>query len=122
MGIRGFAIGRRNRPDNFNQVHALTGLITVLDDTLGNGILGELGISGVSFALGSGTQISGLYPQLVQSLAERSVLLAIASKNDVAFGEQAMGRTGLLLRRSIFSCRISLGTDFDGAHFKSLEY
>ncbi len=84
-------------------MHALTGLITVLDDT---------------------PQISGLYPQLVQSLVERGVLLAIANKNDAAFGEQAMGRTGLLLRRSIFSCRGSLGTevDFGRAHLKSLEH
>jgi len=80
----------------------LKGIITDLDDTLWAGILGEVGVSGVSFALETGAQIHGLYQQFLQSLAERGVLIAIASKNDVDLAEQALGRSDLLVRRESF--------------------
>jgi FkbH-like protein len=80
----------------------LKGIITDLDDTLWAGILGEVGVSGVSFALETGAQIHGLYQQLLQSLAERGVLVAIASKNDADLAEQALARPDLLVRRESF--------------------
>jgi FkbH-like protein len=81
---------------------ALKGLITDLDDTLWEGILGEVGVSGVGFTLEAGAQIHGLYQQFLQSLAERGVLIGIASKNDSALAEQALARTDLLVRRASF--------------------
>ncbi len=80
----------------------LKGLITDLDDTLWAGILGEVGAFGVGFSLETGAQIHGLYQQLLQSLAERGVLIAIASKNDSDLAEEALARTDLLVRRSSF--------------------
>ena len=80
----------------------LKGLITDLDDTLWDGILGDLGVSGVSFTLDTGAQIHGLYQQFLQSLAERGVLMGVASKNDVTLAEQALARADLLVRRDSF--------------------
>ncbi|HLY17344.1 MAG TPA: HAD-IIIC family phosphatase [Bryobacteraceae bacterium] len=80
----------------------LKGLITDLDDTLWDGILGEAGVFGVSFTLDAGAQIHGLYQQVLQSLAERGVLLGIASKNDPRLAEQALARADLLVRRDSF--------------------
>ena len=80
----------------------LKGLITDLDDTLWDGILGEVGVSGIGFTLDTGAQIHGLYQQFLQSLAERGVLLGVASKNDQALAEQALTRADLLVRRDSF--------------------
>lgn len=77
----------------------LKGLITDLDDTLWDGILGEVGVDGVGFSLEHNAQEHGLYQQLLQSFAERGVLVAIASKNDQALVEKALSRTDLLLER-----------------------
>lgn len=80
----------------------LKGLITDLDDTLWAGILGDVGPSGVRFALETGGQIHGLYQQFLQSLAERGILIAIASKNEAELAEKALSRTDLLVRRQSF--------------------
>jgi FkbH-like protein len=80
----------------------LKGLITDLDDTLWRGILGEVGSSGVCFTLDAGAQIHGLYQQLLQSLAERGVLLGIATKNDSALVQEALSRPDLLVRHDCF--------------------
>ena len=53
-----------------------------LDDTLWKGILGEIGVAGVSWCLESKSQAHALYQQALASLAESGVLLAIVSKND----------------------------------------
>lgn len=81
---------------------ALKGLITDLDDTLWSGILGEVGASGIQFTLEGGAQIHGLYQQFLNSLAERGVLLAIASKNDPARVGEALSRPDLIVRRDSF--------------------
>jgi FkbH-like protein len=75
------------------------GLITDLDDTLWRGLLGEVGAAGVSWELDRHTHMHALYQQLLQSLAESGVLLAVASKNDVSRVEEAFGRPDLLLHR-----------------------
>ena len=65
------------------------GLITDLDDTLWQGILGEAGVDGLSWDLDHHSQIHGLYQQVLAGLAEQGVLIAAASKNDSALVEQA---------------------------------
>lgn len=74
---------------------AKKGLITDLDNTLWNGIVGEIGADNVSWS-----GLHGLYQQLLQALAEQGVLIAVASKNERAVVEQAFARTDLLLRPS----------------------
>jgi len=73
----------------------LKGLITDLDDTLWSGILGEAGVSGISWDLDNRSIIHGLYQQFLSALAERGVLVAIASKNDAGLVEEALKRPDL---------------------------
>ena len=75
------------------------GLITDLDDTLWAGILGEVGVEGVSWNLDQRTQIHGLYQQFLASLASAGVLIGVASKNDRAQVEQALERKDLLISK-----------------------
>lgn len=73
------------------------GLITDLDNTLWKGIVGEVGTSGISWTLDGGGQIHGLYQQLLASLADAGVLLAVATKNDRKVVEAALARRDLIL-------------------------
>ena len=73
------------------------GIITDLDDTLWNGIVGEVGVEGVSWELSRHHHLHALYQNLLASLAEQGVLVAVASKNDPAVVESAFQRPGLLL-------------------------
>jgi FkbH-like protein len=73
------------------------GLITDLDDTLWSGIVGETGPASVTWDLTSHTQLHGLYQQLLRALAERGVLIGIASRNDAAVVEQVFARSDILL-------------------------
>lgn len=74
------------------------GLITDLDNTLWSGIVGEIGAGGIGWDLAGHCQLHGLYQQLLGSLAEEGVLIAIASKNDPAAVKQALERSDLRLR------------------------
>ena len=76
------------------------GLITDLDDTLWRGILGEVGVEGISWDLDHHSQIHGLYQQLLRSLAASGTLIAVASKNERALVEQAFAGRDLILRES----------------------
>ena len=79
------------------------GLITDLDDTLWGGILGEVGVDGVSWSLDQHTQMHALYQQFLASLASAGTLIAVASKNDPALVEKAFARKDLLISKdSIF--------------------
>jgi len=73
------------------------GLITDLDDTLWAGILGEIGVEGISWHLDQKTQVHGIYQQFLASLASAGVLTAVASKNEAALVEQAFARQDLLI-------------------------
>ncbi|MBV9499650.1 MAG: HAD-IIIC family phosphatase, partial [Acidobacteriaceae bacterium] len=73
------------------------GLITDLDDTLWSGILGELGVEGISWSLDQQTQMYGLYQQFLGSLASTGTLIGIASKNDPGLVKQAFERSDLIL-------------------------
>ncbi len=66
------------------------GLITDLDDTLWSGILGEVGVEGISWHLDRKTQIHGIYQQFLASLSSAGVLIAIASKNEGALVKEAL--------------------------------
>ena len=76
------------------------GLITDLDDTLWQGILGDAGAAGVAWSLDAHAQPHALYQELLASLAEAGTLIAVASKNDPALVEDAFARPDLLLRRT----------------------
>jgi FkbH-like protein len=75
------------------------GLITDLDDTLWKGILGEIGCSGVSWDLDQKSQMHAVYQELLRSLAESGVLIAVASKNDPALVEETFRRRDLILHK-----------------------
>jgi len=76
------------------------GLITDLDDTLWLGILGEIGSENVGWSLETHAQQHGLYQQYLAALAERGVLVAIASKNDPELVTKALSRPDFLCARS----------------------
>ena len=75
------------------------GLITDLDDTLWKGILGEVSVEGLGWDLDRHAQIYGLYQQLLASLAEAGVLIAVASKNDPALVEEAFQKAKPIIPR-----------------------
>ena len=78
------------------------GLITDLDDTLWKGILGDVGVEGVSWCLDGHSQAHAIYQQLLGSLAESGVLVAIASKNDPELTARVFERTDVLLKATQF--------------------
>lgn len=73
------------------------GIITDLDDTLWRGLLGEVGVSGVQWSLEHGAHVHTLYQQMLANLAERGVLVAVASKNDVSLVHDALRRDDLIV-------------------------
>lgn len=77
-------------------------LITDLDDTLWDGILGDVGVRGVSWSLEEHSQIHSLYQQMLRSLSESGVLLGIASKNEQSLVEEALRRDDLLVPAKAF--------------------
>jgi FkbH-like protein len=78
------------------------GLITDLDDTLWRGILGEVGIEGISWDLDHHSQMHAYYQRMLGALAAEGVLLGIASKNERSLVESAFGRKDLVLSPNIF--------------------
>jgi len=86
------------------------GLITDLDDTLWRGILGEVGVGGVTWDLDHHSLIHGLYQQLLGSLAETGVLIAAASKNEQELVDQALRRGDLVIpSRYLFPIEVHWG-------------
>lgn len=85
----------------------LKGIITDLDETLWTGIVGEVGPENVTWDIEHESAHHGFYQQMLQSLADSGVLVAIASKNDPAVVDAAMNRSGILLRRdSVFPIEV----------------
>src|SRR5216684_572355 len=76
------------------------GLITDLDDTLWKGILGDVGVGALSWSLEDRSQPHAIYQQLVASLAESGVLVAVASKNDPHLVREAFAQPRLLLNEA----------------------
>ena len=88
----------------------MKGLISDLDDTLWAGILGEVGAEAVCWDLSSHAQLHGVYQQLLASLAEEGVLIAVASKNAPDIVETAFARKDILLSRTrCFPMEVSWG-------------
>lgn len=90
------------------------GLITDLDDTLWRGIVGEVGVDGISWHLDQHTQIHAFYQKLLDALAAEGVLLAVASKNERSTVEAAFGRRDLALAANhFFPLEVSWGPKSD---------
>jgi FkbH-like protein len=86
------------------------GLITDLDDTLWRGILGEVGMDGISWDLDHHSQMHAFYQRLLGALSTEGVLLAVASKNEPSLVQKAFGRKDLALSaNSIFPIEVSWG-------------
>src|SRR2546425_3013186 len=86
------------------------GLITDLDDTLWRGLLGEVGVTGISWDLDNHTHIHAMYQQLLAALAESGVLIGVASKNDRHLVNEAFERDDLLLPRDyLFPLEVNWG-------------
>jgi FkbH-like protein len=79
------------------QVPAKKGLIVDLDDTLWSGVVGEVGVDGVSWGIEHGTQVHAWLQQMLAQLAENGVLLAVVSKNQPEIVQQALSRSDLLV-------------------------
>ena len=84
------------------QVPAKKGLIVDLDDTLWGGVLGEVGVDGVSWSMEDGTQVHAWLQQMLAQLTENGVLLAVVSKNQPEIVQQALSRNDLLVPRDAF--------------------
>lgn len=78
----------------------LKGIITDLDDTFWNGLVGEVGPDAVRWDSASPYQLHGLYQKTLCALADEGVLVAIASKNDAAVVDEAFRRPDLLIPAS----------------------
>jgi FkbH-like protein len=90
------------------------GLITDLDETLWKGILGDVGVEGVSWSLEAKSQVHALYQQVLASLADSGTLVAIASKNDAELVRVALQRSDMLLRpEQIFPVEAGWGVKSD---------
>ena len=76
------------------------GLITDLDDTVWQGILGEVGPDGVSWDLEHHSHIHAVYQQLLQALSAAGVLVAIASKNDPKLVAEVFNQRSPILTES----------------------
>jgi FkbH-like protein len=85
-------------------------LITDLDDTLWRGILGEVGVEGITWDLDHHSHVHSLYQQLLGSLASAGTLLAVASKNDSTLVEEAFHREELTqLKEHFFPLEVHWG-------------
>jgi FkbH-like protein len=73
------------------------GIITDLDNTLWNGILGEDGVRGISWELADGNHVFALYQEMLASLQDLGVLIGVASKNEQGMVTQALKREDLVI-------------------------
>jgi FkbH-like protein len=79
------------------------GLITDLDNTLWNGIVGEVGVEAVYWDQDHKSEAHGYYQQMLKTLSEEGTLIAAASKNDPAIAETAFQRSDLILAKENLS-------------------
>ena len=87
------------------------GLITDLDDTLWSGLVGEVGVEGVSWDQEHHTQAHGVYQQMLGHLSGCGVLLAACSKNEISTVEAALARKDLFLDpESLFPIQANWGS------------
>ncbi|HLH04119.1 MAG TPA: HAD-IIIC family phosphatase [Bryobacteraceae bacterium] len=74
----------------------LKGVITDLDNTFWNGLVGEIGTDAVRWDPASRYYLHGLYQKLLAALADEGILVGIASKNDPNVVGEALKRNDLL--------------------------
>jgi FkbH-like protein len=87
------------------------GVITDLDNTLWSGVVGDDGVDGVCWDLDRHAHGHGIFQQLLASLSEEGVLVAVASKNDPAIVEEAFRRDDLLLpKERVFPFEVGWGS------------
>ena len=90
------------------------GLITDLDDTLWRGILGEIGIDGISWDLDHHSQMHAFYQRLLGALSTEGILIAVASKNEPSLVAEAFNRKDLAVSaNSFFPMEVSWGPKSD---------
>jgi FkbH-like protein len=77
------------------------GLITDLDNTLWNGVLGEDGLNGISWDIEHRAQMHGFYQRFLGALASEGVFVGVASKNDPVLVEEALARPDLALSETM---------------------
>lgn len=77
----------------------LRGVITDLDNTLWNGLVGEVGPDAVRWDQASRYYLHGLYQKLLAALADEGTLVGIASKNDPKVAAAAIDRQDLLIAK-----------------------
>lgn len=88
----------------------MKGIITDLDDTMWNGLVGEVGASGVYWDLDHKSVIHGLYQQMLNALAAQGTLIGVASKNTASIAEEALKREDFLIPRDrLFPLEIHWG-------------
>lgn len=77
---------------------ARKGLITDLDNTCWRGILGDDGLDGIAWTQEAHAQEHGLYQQVLKSLGQAGVLVAIASKNERTAVDEALALPDMILK------------------------
>lgn len=98
----------------FNKKSIKKGLITDLDNTCWRGILGDDGLDGISWTLDRKSQGYGLYQQLIKSLSNSGILVAIASKNDKLAVEEALALSEMILKETdVFPIEANWGKKSD---------
>lgn len=75
----------------------LKGIITDLDNTFWNGLVGEVGPEEVRWDSASSYHLHGLYQKVLCALAGEGTLVAVASKNDATVVGEAFKREDLLI-------------------------
>ena len=86
------------------------GLITDLDDTLWRGILGEVGVDGISWDRDHHSHMHAVYQRLLGALADEGVLIAVASKNEPLLVQEAFSRRNMALSaETVFPREVSWG-------------
>jgi FkbH-like protein len=76
------------------------GIITDLDNTLWRGILGEDGVSGITWDLDHSSHEHALYQETLASLSDSGVLIGVATKNEPDLVTQALCRDDLVVPAS----------------------
>jgi FkbH-like protein len=75
-------------------------LVLDLDNTLWGGVIGDDGLAGIVLGQGSAAgEAFVAFQRYVRRLAERGVVLAVCSKNDLAVAEEAFSHVDMVLKR-----------------------
>jgi FkbH-like protein len=78
-------------------------LVVDLDNTLWGGVVGELGVDGIRFGDGAEGEAFLSFQEHLKALARRGVLLAVASKNNMADAREPFEKHRVLLSMSDFA-------------------